>query len=269
MIAQPDCGTAAGQDDPAEREDHRRDHADEQERRLERDLAADDPAERRAADRPEAVGGEREADRLPLAPRSGEVGDEGEGGDPAQRRADALDGAAEQQRRQRAGDGDQDRAEAGQDEAAEQQRPPADPVGEPADRQRDDQDRKRVGGEGQAEGLVTGPGPALDLGQQRSDHAEQRGLQGDRGDRHRQDRSAGPLRVGCGRGHPPTVLPLALVAEVRRVGGGVAVVAAGRCAAGDGDADVLVAAVEDVGPVLGAVHPGVDDAPGDPERPLP
>ena len=125
----------------------------------------------------------------------------------------------------RAGDGDQDRAEAGQDEAAEQQWPPPDPIREAADRQRDDQDRNRVGGERQAEGLVAGPGPALDLGQQRSDHAQQRGLQGDRGDRHRQGGSARPLRAGSGRGHPPTVLPLALVAEVRRVGGGVAVVA--------------------------------------------
>ena len=80
---------------------------DGEERRLEGDRAADDPAERGAGDRPEAVGGEREADRLPLSPRAREVGDECERGDPAGGRAEPLDGAAGEQNAERVREGDQ------------------------------------------------------------------------------------------------------------------------------------------------------------------
>ena len=75
-------------------------------------------------------------------------------------------------------------------EARDQQLAPADGVGGAAQRQREQRDRDRVGGERDADRLVAGPGARLDLRQQRGDQPEQRGVDRDRADRDRGDRAA-------------------------------------------------------------------------------
>jgi len=90
------------------------------------------------------------------------------------------------------GKGDQHRPRRSQQQPSEQQRPAADAVGGATERQRDDQDRERVGAEGEPELGLGGACAALDLGQQRGDQPEQRRIEGDRPDRDREDRPAPP-----------------------------------------------------------------------------